>query len=85
MRREQVLKICLNHYILPDLELISKDEKTWMWGAQDFSDGVLSSERFACRFKSPEIAAEFKEAVDKAKVVQNISFICYSFPVTYMY
>ncbi|XP_034238546.1 E3 SUMO-protein ligase RanBP2-like isoform X2 [Thrips palmi] len=67
MRREQVLKICLNHYILPDLELTQKDEKTWMWHAQDFSEGVLAPEQFACRFKTAEIAADFAAAVEEAK------------------
>ncbi|KAK3932811.1 E3 SUMO-protein ligase RanBP2 [Frankliniella fusca] len=69
MRREQVLKICLNHYILPDLDMKKKDEKTWIWGAKDFSDGQLAVERFACRFKTPEIGEEFKTAVDQAKAL----------------
>ena len=68
MRREQVLKICLNHYITSDLDMTSKDSRTWMWGAQDFSEGVVVPEKFACRFKSAEIAHDFKEAVDDAKV-----------------
>lgn len=68
MRREQVLKICLNHYISSDLELMPKDEKTWMWHAQDFSEGVLAPEKFACRFKTAEIAADFAAAVEEAKV-----------------
>lgn len=69
MRREQIFKICLNHYILPDLDMKEKDEKTWIWFANDFSDGQLAEERFACRFKTPEIAADFKSAVDQAKAL----------------
>lgn len=68
MRREQILKICLNHYITSDLDMISKDERTWMWGAQDFSEGVIVPEKFACRFKSVDIAEDFRKAVDDAKV-----------------
>lgn len=75
MRREQVLKICLNHYISPDLELTRKDEKTWMWHAQDFSEGVLAPEQFACRFKTSEIAEEFAAAVEEAKVDLSCLFI----------
>ena len=59
MRREQVLKICLNHYVTPQLVsgFKEKDTKSWTWGAQDFSDGELTSMTFALRFKTPDISA----------------------------
>ena len=46
MRREQILKLCLNHFVLPDLELKPKDEKTWMWNAADYSDGEIEHTLF---------------------------------------
>lgn len=67
MRREQVLKICLNHYLTKDMEFLAKDNKTWLWTAADFSEGVVSHDKFCIRFKTPEIAVEFKEALDKAQ------------------
>ena len=68
MRREQVLKICLNHYVNPALVAAfkEKDTKSWTWAAQDFSDGELTSMTFALRFKSPDISSDFKAALDAA-------------------
>merc|ERR1719369_451880 len=68
MRRDQVLKICLNHYLTPQLvsQFKEKDTKSWTWAAQDFSDGELESMTFALRFKSPEISSDFKQAIDDA-------------------
>ncbi|CAH1128711.1 unnamed protein product [Ceutorhynchus assimilis] len=66
MRREQVLKICLNHWLTTDIEYLSKDEKTWLFHAADFSESELIRDQFCLRFKSAEIAQEFKKAVDDA-------------------
>lgn len=67
MRREQVLKICLNHALTVEILYSPKDDKTWLFAANDFSEGELSLQQFCLRFKSKEIALEFKEAVDKAR------------------
>jgi len=68
MRRDQVLKICLNHYVNPQIvsSFKEKDTKSWTWAAQDFSDGELTSMTFALRFKTPDISAEFKTALEAA-------------------
>jgi E3 SUMO-protein ligase RanBP2 len=66
MRRDQVLKLCLNHTINSSIEITPKDEKTWMWSAGDYSEGELEYMQLACRFKAPEIAQEFKQAIDNA-------------------
>ncbi|XP_015598012.1 E3 SUMO-protein ligase RanBP2 isoform X2 [Cephus cinctus] len=66
MRRDQVLKLCLNHFVPENLELTPKDDKTWLWYAADFSEGEIEREKFACRFKTAEIAQEFKKTVDEA-------------------
>lgn len=67
MRREQVLKICLNHALTPDILYSPKDDKTWLFAANDFSEGELSLQQFCLRFKTKEIAIEFKEAIDNAR------------------
>lgn len=66
MRREQVFKICLNHWLTKDVEYLSKDEKTWLFHAADFSEGELSRDQFCLRFKSNEVAVEFKKTIDDA-------------------
>lgn len=66
MRREKVLKICLNHALTPDIDYHSKDDKTWLFVAADFSDGEISRQQFCLRFKTAEIAQEFKKAVNEA-------------------
>ncbi|XP_050685892.1 E3 SUMO-protein ligase RanBP2-like isoform X2 [Eriocheir sinensis] len=68
MRREQVHKLCLNHYLEKDLEVRRKDDKTFYWAALDHSEATAKTETFALRFKTPEIAAEFFVALNDAKV-----------------
>ena len=70
MRREQILKICLNHYLSKELELkpmTNADGKAWIWFAIDFSDNEPEMQQLAIRFKHQEIAANFKKNFDDAK------------------
>ncbi|XP_076246651.1 E3 SUMO-protein ligase RanBP2 [Calliopsis andreniformis] len=67
MRREQILKVCLNHFVLPNLELKPKDDKSWIWNAADYSEGEVEHTLFACRFKTADIAKQFKNIIDDAK------------------
>lgn len=62
MRREQVLKVCANHWITTTMNLkpLAGSDKAWIWMANDFSDGDAKLEQLAARFKSPELAEEFK-------------------------
>ncbi|KAF7383629.1 hypothetical protein HZH66_012979 [Vespula vulgaris] len=73
MRRDQVLKLCLNHCVLPEVEFKPKDEKTWLWNAADYSEGEIEYMQFACRFKTSEIAADFKTAIDNARKSEKLS------------
>ncbi|RZF48683.1 hypothetical protein LSTR_LSTR016674, partial [Laodelphax striatellus] len=66
MRREMILKVCLNHFLTAELNFQPKDDKTWLWCAIDYAEGEVAQEKFALRFKTADIAAEFKDAVDKA-------------------
>lgn len=67
MRREIVLKVCLNHYLTPEIEFTPKNEKTWQWHAPDFSEGEVRFETLAIRFKTAEMAQEFMQAIENAK------------------
>ena len=74
MRRDQVLKVCANHQITADLKLTEKKEaaNTLLWAALDFTDGEGRTEKFCAKFKTAEIVAEFKKAIEQAKgVVAN--------------
>lgn len=66
MRREQVLKICLNHVLTSDIGYRAKDDKTWLFCAPDFSEGEIVRQQFCLRFKNGEIAQDFKKAVTSA-------------------
>ena len=69
MRREQVLKVCCNHFITPLLSLkpLQTSDRTWTWSAQDFSEGELVQETFALKFKTKDQATKFKETFDQAQ------------------
>lgn len=69
MRREPILKICLNHYLTTEMSFAPKDDRSWFWFAPDFAEGQLVNEQFCLRFKTPSIAADFKSAVDIAQVI----------------
>ncbi|XP_075147018.1 nucleoporin 358 [Haematobia irritans] len=66
MRREQVLKICLNHVLNNDVDYKRKDDKSWLFVVNDFSEGAVELEKFSLRFKTKEIAEGFMDAVKKA-------------------
>ncbi|MFT7808041.1 ranBP2-like and GRIP domain-containing protein 4 [Arapaima gigas] len=69
MRREQVLKVCANHWITTTMNLkpLSGSDKAWMWLASDFSDGEAKLEQLAAKFKTPELAEEFKRKFDECQ------------------
>ena len=69
MRREKTLKICLNHYVNPDVELSENvgSDRSWMWAGIDYADGERDDAVLAIRFRDSENAAKFKDAYDEAR------------------
>lgn len=66
MRRDPIMKICLNHALTSDVIYRVKDDKSWLFGAPDFSEGQIEHQQFCIRFKTPIIANEFKAAIDSS-------------------
>jgi len=73
MRRDQVLKICLNHLLTKEIEYKKKDDKSWSFIANDFSEGVYEVITFCLRFKTSDIAIDFKAAIEDALENQGSS------------
>lgn len=50
MRREQVLKICANHYIASEMTLnpLKTSDKAWCWYANDFSEDEVRGSVLIC-------------------------------------
>lgn len=69
MRREQVLKVCANHWITTTMNLkpLAGSDKAWIWMANDFSDGDAKLEQLAVKFKTTELADEFKERFEECQ------------------
>ncbi|XP_066979899.1 E3 SUMO-protein ligase RanBP2 isoform X2 [Macrobrachium rosenbergii] len=69
MRRDQVHKICANHFITADIKLtqMAASDKAWIWAANDFADEEMKYEKFAARFKTQELALGFKTAFESAQ------------------
>lgn len=67
MRREQVLKTCLNHYLTKDLQFHAKDNKSWLWAAPDFAEGTLDFGQFCLKFRDETTAQGFWKALEDAR------------------
>jgi E3 SUMO-protein ligase RanBP2 len=77
MRRDQVLKLCANHRIMPNLKISELAPKKLSWMASDFSDGDQPvSKVFLAKFRTDEEANQFKSEFEKAVVASN------AFPLT---
>ena len=72
MRRDQVLKLCANHPVMPDIELKPHGMSctSWLWvSGADYSEGEPQMQQFAVKFKSKEIADEFKRVFQSCQQI----------------
>ncbi|KUL84364.1 hypothetical protein ZTR_06294 [Talaromyces verruculosus] len=70
MRRDKTLKVCANHYIVPDMKLSPNvgSDRSWVWNAAaDVSEGEPEAQTLAIRFANSENANLFKDAFIKAQ------------------
>ncbi|KAH8801601.1 hypothetical protein F5884DRAFT_685025, partial [Xylogone sp. PMI_703] len=70
MRRDKTLKVCANHYIVPEMKLSPNvgSDRSWVWSAAaDVSDGEPEAQTLAIRFANSENANLFKDAFLKAQ------------------
>jgi hypothetical protein len=68
MRRDNLFKICANHYLTLEMELkpMASAKNAWIWSTPaDFSNEEPSSELFAIRFKCCEDSKTFKTLFEK--------------------
>jgi len=69
MRQEKILKVRLNHYLVPGLELspMPSSDRAWMWNCpMDYADDEPHADIFAIRFGNHENALKFKDAFESA-------------------
>jgi len=72
MRRDKTLKICANHYILPEMELKENvgSDRSWVYTTPaDFSEEETKSELLAIRFQTADVAKQFKEKFEEAQAL----------------
>ena len=70
MRREQIHKICANHFITVEMQLKpnASSDRSWVWQTlADFSEEVQKAEQLAVRFKTLETAQEFKSVFEECQ------------------
>ncbi|XP_044270326.1 E3 SUMO-protein ligase RanBP2 [Tribolium madens] len=69
MRRDQVYKICANHFITKEMVLTpnAKCDRAYIWAAHDYADEEVVLEKLCVRFKTSEEAKKFYDAFEAAK------------------
>ena len=57
MRRDKTLKVCANHYVVPDMKLSPNvgSDRSWVWNAAaDVSEGEPEAQTLAIRFANSD-------------------------------
>jgi Ran-binding protein 1 len=70
MRRDKTLKVCANHYIVPEMKLSPNvgSDRSWVWNAAaDVSEGEPEAVTLAIRFANADNANAFKDEFLKAQ------------------
>lgn len=74
MRRDQVHKICANHFLTTNMTLapMPSSDRAFVWAANDYADQELVLEKLCVKFKTPEEANKFQTAFEEAtKLLSN--------------
>ncbi|EDO37942.1 predicted protein, partial [Nematostella vectensis] len=69
MRRDQVLKICANHLLTPDMTIKPNagSDKSLVWSTvADYAEEESKPEQFAVRFKHAETATLFRKTFEES-------------------
>ncbi|KAH7374695.1 RanBP1 domain-containing protein [Plectosphaerella cucumerina] len=77
MRRDKTLKVCANHYIVPEMKLSPNvgSDRSWVWNAAaDVSEGEPEAVTFAIRFANAENANLFKDSFLQAQKDNEVLF-----------
>jgi len=77
MRRDKTLKVCANHYIVPEMKLSPNvgSDRSWVWNAAaDVSEGEPEAVTLAIRFANSDNANLFKDAFIKAQKENEVFF-----------
>jgi E3 SUMO-protein ligase RanBP2 len=73
MRRDQVLKLCANHRILPEIKLELANEKQVRWSTNDYSENEAKHEILLAKFRHEDEAQRFKAEFEKAQTQYSSS------------
>jgi Ran-binding protein 1 len=69
LRQEKTLKLCMNHKVHPEIELVANagSDRSWTWRTMDYSSEEGEKQTFALRFKDAEAAIAFKNEYDTCR------------------
>ncbi|VDH96252.1 E3 SUMO-protein ligase RanBP2 [Mytilus galloprovincialis] len=69
LRRQIVLKLACNQWLTADISFkpLPTSETSWCWVGQDFSDNEPVIEQLAIKFKTIELAQQFKQVIDSCQ------------------
>lgn len=68
LREDKTLKVRMNHFVSPTVELKPNNEKSWMWTTTDYAEEEPSTQTFSIKFTTAELANEFKAKHDEARL-----------------
>lgn len=70
LRREQVYKVVCNFLLTSDVTFqpLAMSEQAWMWAGMNHAEGEANVEKLAVKFKSIQLAKEFKRHIDRIQL-----------------
>ena len=73
LRREQVYKVACNLLLTPDITFskMTSTDRAWVWAGMNYAEEQPCIEQLAVKFKTPELAKNFKDTVDR--IQQSLS------------